>query len=565
LRPGFQVSDLPVHAIFAKSRESLAGLLPTTQLNYLALVPTSARDRATFYIYAISNDDVLLLDEYRLFFSGEPSAPGDVLYRLMGDKRFLEFPLFAVQYTGLAASDALYKRLSVPFTRTRAVQALRSLHDLVVAESDAPGTTSRLSDQARRHLVPGSAAQRALHNGAGDLGLSMGASEITSFTATLTAPEYHEYSITFDFAPSDLPSNIVVLIGKNGSNKTQCIEHLADELSGQQRRRASRYMTVQAEPRPTFSQIVTISLSPFERFPLQDETLSRSVRNAGDIDSITPAYVYIGLRDSRGRLALSAPKSKAVDGLCAAILATRSPFRGIDPARLEIMLETLRMEFTFDSIAVTLTPRRGKDRRSQARALTVLRRGDVIDVSGAREVLAANDHDRDLTLVLDGAPVYLSAGQWSFLFLVFGLAGHLASNSLVLIDEPELSLHPELQVKMIALLKNLLERFDARCIIATHSGEILREMPRRQVRILTRDGNSIIVRSPRIETFGADLSDVNEEVFENNAVPPFEGSLERYARTFGSFGEFLRAASERRLPTSAISYVRNTVFVGDGE
>ena len=71
-----------------------------------------------------------------------------------------------------------------------------------------------------------------------------------------------------------------------------------------------------------------------------------------------------------------------------------------------------------------------------------------------------------------------SSGQLSMVTAVLALAAVMQDNSLVLIDEPELSLHPEWQVKYISLL---LETFSAyrgcHFVIATHSPLVVAELP----------------------------------------------------------------------------------------
>lgn len=63
-----------------------------------------------------------------------------------------------------------------------------------------------------------------------------------------------------------------------------------------------------------------------------------------------------------------------------------------------------------------------------------------------------------------------SSGQQQMLCALFGLATSVSDDCLVLIDEPELSLHPEWQLKFVDALFEIISNFeDTHVLIATHS------------------------------------------------------------------------------------------------
>ena len=66
-----------------------------------------------------------------------------------------------------------------------------------------------------------------------------------------------------------------------------------------------------------------------------------------------------------------------------------------------------------------------------------------------------------------------SSGQLCILLNVFGIASRIESDSLILIDEPELSLHPKWQEDFLPLVKSVFEKYK-RChyVVATHSPQI---------------------------------------------------------------------------------------------
>lgn len=65
---------------------------------------------------------------------------------------------------------------------------------------------------------------------------------------------------------------------------------------------------------------------------------------------------------------------------------------------------------------------------------------------------------------------YLSAGQSMFLSMIMRIAATIEKDSLILIDEPEVGLHPGWQSDFIKILKqNISSRLESHFIIATHS------------------------------------------------------------------------------------------------
>lgn len=71
-----------------------------------------------------------------------------------------------------------------------------------------------------------------------------------------------------------------------------------------------------------------------------------------------------------------------------------------------------------------------------------------------------------------------SSGQLGMATALLSLASEIQDGSLVLIDEPEISLHPEWQVKYIGLLLETFEAYEGcHFVIATHSPLVISELP----------------------------------------------------------------------------------------
>lgn len=71
-----------------------------------------------------------------------------------------------------------------------------------------------------------------------------------------------------------------------------------------------------------------------------------------------------------------------------------------------------------------------------------------------------------------------SSGELSLLFTMSSIAGEIQDSSLILIDEPEISLHPEWQLSFLSLLTDVFSNYKAcHFIIATHSPNIISSLP----------------------------------------------------------------------------------------
>ncbi|CAI3475579.1 ATP-binding protein [Enterococcus cecorum] len=108
-----------------------------------------------------------------------------------------------------------------------------------------------------------------------------------------------------------------------------------------------------------------------------------------------------------------------------------------------------------------------------------------------------------------------SAGQKIILLSIATLIAEVEQNCLVLIDEPELFLHPPLISNYIRSISKILESNNGLCILTTHSPIIIQEIPKDCVKIMNRDEKTIFkMVEPEFETFGENLSTLTNTIFE---------------------------------------------------
>lgn len=108
----------------------------------------------------------------------------------------------------------------------------------------------------------------------------------------------------------------------------------------------------------------------------------------------------------------------------------------------------------------------------------------------------------------------LSSGEISFLTFAAQVCLDIENGSLLLIDEPETHLHPQLVSSFSSLLNSLLSATGSVAILATHSVFVVREVFREQVTVLRRSPEGVTVAArPTLRTFGADPGAISFFVF----------------------------------------------------
>ncbi|MGG5461236.1 AAA family ATPase [Clostridium sp. B9] len=87
----------------------------------------------------------------------------------------------------------------------------------------------------------------------------------------------------------------------------------------------------------------------------------------------------------------------------------------------------------------------------------------------------------------------LSSGEKQLFLRALALKFLNPNNSIILIDEPEISLHPQWQKKIIDVYESIGE--NNQLIIATHSPHIIGDIESKQLRVIKRDNNGINIDS----------------------------------------------------------------------
>jgi predicted ATP-dependent endonuclease of OLD family len=147
----------------------------------------------------------------------------------------------------------------------------------------------------------------------------------------------------------------------------------------------------------------------------------------------------------------------------------------------------------------------------------------VIGLKDLERVLGRQLHSRifstkDFDLIIRNRTSLLSSGQNILIFIITELIANITNDSIVLYDEPETHLHPNAIAKLIKALNNILERYNSFAIIATHSPIVVQETPSRNVRLFDRIGNTPMIKPLGEESFGENLTKINDSIFYLNQV-----------------------------------------------
>jgi len=319
------------------------------------------------------------------------------------------------------------------------------------------------------------------------------------------APRPHR--IPFCFEPDHgLPHRINVLVGINGVGKTQLMANLAVLLSRYEPKQTERDREEKGEsfealgslvPRPSFYRVLAVSFSAFDDFYLP------TIKEGADFQ-----YTYCGLRRREER---GGPLGEDD-------LASRIP-RAV--ARMDEPQKTL-----------------------------------------FREALKLVMPGRDfVSSVLTTKTVYkkLSAGQRIVLNIVSDVVLNLRPRSLILFDEPEIHLHPQLLATLMSIISDLLAEFDSCAIIATHSPIVVQQVPRKRVHVIRRPADDTPdVRSPEIETFGENLSEIVRVVFDAiESDRDYQDVLDALLEKNGNSAEQVEQLFDGKLGLNAQIYLRS--------
>src|SRR5208282_3318963 len=293
--------------------------------------------------------------------------------------------------------------------------------------------------------------------------------------------------ITFNVNPLSMPpTNVHVVIGRNGAGKTYLLRNIASVLRQPRPRSTSpsgslRFLPTTVVPKPPerFANLVTVTFSAFDPFLSPDTPADTEM---------AIRYAYVGLRKP---LALpDVPLDQAPQ----------------EPQVRTKELHELAAEFR-ESLAKCMSgPRRH-------RWLDAIRTLQTDPGFQELEIPSYLENGEDPVAPISEIFNALSAGHKIVLLIVTRLVELADERTLILLDEPESHLHPPLLSSLVRVLSDLLTLRNSVAIVSTHSPVVLQEVPKSCVWVLRRSGETTKAERPEIETFGENVGVLTRGIF----------------------------------------------------
>ena len=311
------------------------------------------------------------------------------------------------------------------------------------------------------------------------------------------APNFN-FNIKFDFGRINQEDNfnrVIAIIGENGVGKTSLLSNLAKSI-------ANQHKDCFLPHYPMFTKVVAASYSIFDKFY--------------DIDARAFNFEYCGMHNNEGGL-MDLEQLKARHKRNAETINALN--RGLSLKKfLDNILPNDMLESLFE-----------RDRRE-----TKFKYDVYEDYYGK-----------------------MSSGQTMLTNLIIDITANVRSNCLIMIDEPEVHLHPNAITQIINVVNLVCDIFSSCCIMATHSPLVIQSLLSRNVLIMERDIDGMpVIRQMRIESLGENLTTINEEIFSNGQRDKYYRQLIKKAvEGKNSMEEVLQELQNGDLPMSLTSYM----------
>lgn len=441
-------------------------------------------------------------------------------------------------YISIPSNIDFYKIIQSKLDDTEAIGYLQQVKDasyLVQVISDEEAIHLASLEGFRYSLLRENGAAKAYQDGWKIF--RGGEQEIRNFEINMPDKSGGIKSVPFNFVSNLLPYDINVLIGPNGIGKSYCLKLLVEYWLKIGRGDIGKLEKSNHKPFsqwPNFRRMILVSYSPFESF----------IMGISHIDNLMDvnAYKYFGFRKTskQGRTIISRdlPKLNAADSLINSIYEDHIFSKhSWWVNKLTTVENALKNALNYDYLAIkikddclNLFPIADTSKINKRHYLLLDDKlASNVKLSDAKASISLED---GVFFIKNNKIIDLSSGQQLFTFIVINVVGAIMENSLVVIDEPELFLHPNLEIEFISLLKDILIPFKSKAILATHSLSIVREVPSNCVHIFRDEGYGLDIVKPPFETFGGDIQRISSYVFGDKSISkPFDHWLEKMVKT----------------------------------
>jgi predicted ATPase len=301
-------------------------------------------------------------------------------------------------------------------------------------------------------------------------------------------PKYSskEINISFDFSKKQLVTNrIYALIGKNGVGKTQLMTALPLDILQKNDKKFS-------PKSPLFSKVIAVSYSVFDNFEIPKRT-----RNIN--------YTYCGLLNDDGTI-----KTKRQ--------------------------QLLRFHNSWPKIKENNRLKEWKNL-----LLSFINEDLINEFIIEQEPLGFDKYEVDRNS-FNNIKDKLSSGQTILIYVLTEIIANIRRDSLILFDEPETHLHPNAIAMLINCIQYIVQKFNAYCIIGTHSPIIIQGLFSKNVFVIERHENIPSVRHIGKESFAENLTVLTEEIFGTRDIEKgYKQVLDKLLETATDYNSFIES------------------------
>ncbi len=270
-------------------------------------------------------------------------------------------------------------------------------------------------------------------------------------------------------AEANPPTNIQIIIGRNGVGKSHLLNGMVDSLLNSPNSGNGKFIFNNLFGKnESFSNLICVTFSAFDEFQFHNKDASENLK-----------YHYVGLKT------------------LGEIKNAESSYSNVNFAN----------EFT-SSIGLIISTSKKSRWKATMRHLEsdpIFKDENIVDI-------VDNYNSSDRKPIQDKFSK-LSSGHKIVLLTITKLVELLQEKSLVFFDEPETHLHPPLLSSFMRALSELFTNRNAVCIMTTHSPIILQEVPNACVFKLSRKGATAKFENLKLETFGENIGVLTNEVF----------------------------------------------------
>lgn len=411
------------------------------------------------------------------------------------------------EFVSQAAKRESYSELLKHLGLMRTIKFFYLIRDLAVLKSlgREPELRSQENEDVYYKSLTRYSSTYSLVNGCSSLFMLSNQDLLPSIYSSFHLKKFdNEHELNLEFLPNPLLKNRVnILVGKNGVGKSQSLRNICIQ-------QIDRILQEPTDSGEVFNRIFAISNVVEDSFPQISE-----LPEWGGI-----FYKYINLLEHRGT------QSSALSLID--ILRQEEDIDELD--KFSLLKDSLNGLLDYDDFWLPLKDVSVDFPTVRKDGIKYFPSSHYAKISEKKrlELTAAIDVTKSVEIVVDESFIQLSTGQRFFLNIAIKVISYISTRSLLLFEEPETYLHPNLEVDFYRFISSILDLTDSYGIFSTHSVYLVREVMSTQVQILEKRGSRIEIYKPSIQTFGASLDAISDYIFGDlNKNKVFKDELDK--------------------------------------